>query len=67
MKAAWVEPTISLVRGSVSYARLKLSGAWWLEENGNDMLRIRCAIYNGTFDTVFKSYVENRNREIQSW
>jgi hypothetical protein len=51
----------------ISHARLKLSGAWWLEENGNAMLRIRCAIYNGTFDNVFKFYVENRNREIRPW
>ena len=41
----------------ISHARLKLSGAWWLEANVNAMLRIRCAIYNGTFETVFKSYV----------
>ena len=51
----------------ISHARLKLSGAWWLEENGNAMLRIRCAIYNGTFDKVFKIYVEKRNREIRPW
>jgi len=51
----------------ISHARLKLSGTWWLEENGNAMLRIHCAIYNGTLDNVFKSYVENRNREIRPW
>lgn len=44
----------------ISHARLKLSGAWWLEENGNAMLRIRCAIYNGTFDVSFKSYIESK-------
>ena len=36
------------------HARLKRSGAWWLEANGNGMLRLRCAIYNGTFDRLFK-------------
>src|SRR6266542_2625004 len=41
----------------ISHVRLKLSGAWWLEVNGNAMLRVRCAIYNGTFDKVFKNYV----------
>ena len=51
----------------ISHARLKISGAWWLEENGNAMLRIRCAIYNETFDKVFKLYVEKRNREIRPW
>lgn len=51
----------------ISHARLKLSGAWWLEGNANAMLRVRCAIYNGTFETVFKSYVAKRNREIRDW
>ncbi len=51
----------------ISHARLKLSGAWWLEGNVNAMLRIRCAIYNGTFETVFKSHVAKRNREIRDW
>jgi hypothetical protein len=40
---------------------------WWLEENGNTMRRIRCAINKGAFHMVFKSYVENRNREIRPW
>ncbi|MGH9891090.1 MAG: ISKra4 family transposase [bacterium] len=44
------------------HARLKVSGAWWLEENSNAMLRIRCAIHNGTFETVFRSYVTSKAR-----
>jgi hypothetical protein len=40
----------------ISHTRLKRSGAWWIKENGNAMLRIRCAIYNGTYDRVFDSY-----------
>jgi hypothetical protein len=40
----------------ISHARLKRSGAWWLVENGNGMLRLRCALYNGTFDQVFDLY-----------
>lgn len=51
----------------ISHARLKLSGAWWLEANVNAMLRMRCAVYNRTFETVFKSYAEKRNREIRDW
>ena len=50
----------------ISHVRLKLSGAWWLEENGNAMLRIRCAIYNGTFDKVFKRYIETKKRCSES-
>jgi hypothetical protein len=40
----------------ICHVRLKRSGAWWLEANGNAMLRIR-AIYNGTFDQIFADYV----------
>jgi hypothetical protein len=43
-------------------ARLKRSGAWWLEPNGNGMLRLRCAIVNRTFDRVFNNYVKLRQK-----
>ena len=36
--------------------RLKRSGAWWLVSNCNNMLKLRCSIYNGTFDSVFAAY-----------
>ena len=35
---------------------MKRSGAWWVKETGNGMLRIRCALYNGTYDKVFEKY-----------
>ena len=38
------------------HARMKRSGAWWVEESGNEMLRVRCAMYNGTYDRVFAHY-----------
>ena len=41
----------------ICHVRLKRSGAWWLEANGNAMLRIRCALYNGTFDQIFADYM----------
>ena len=44
------------------HARLKRSGAWWLEDNGNGMLRLRCAIYNGTFDRLFKKYISSKRK-----
>jgi hypothetical protein len=44
----------------ISHARLKRSGAWWLIPNGNNMLRLRCAIYNGTYDRVLQSYIASR-------
>lgn len=36
----------------ICHTRLKRSGAWWVKETGNEMLRIRCALYNGTYDKV---------------
>jgi len=43
----------------ICHTRMKRSGAWWLKENGNEMLRIRCAIYNETYDKVFEKYKKN--------
>ena len=40
----------------ICHTRMKRSGAWWVKETGNAMLRIRCAIYNGTYDGVFQNY-----------
>jgi hypothetical protein len=40
----------------ICHVRMKRSGAWWYVINGNDMLRLRCAIHNGTFDEVFRKY-----------
>lgn len=45
-------------------ARLKRSGAWWLEPNGNGMLRLRCAIANRTFGRVFKTYIKLRLKSL---
>jgi hypothetical protein len=36
----------------ICHVRLKRSGAWWYISNGNQMLALRCAKYNGTFDRV---------------
>ncbi len=40
----------------ICHVRLKRSGAWWYGANGNHMLALRCAKYNGTFERVFKRY-----------
>jgi hypothetical protein len=37
----------------ICHVRLKRSGAWGYEANSNQMLALRCAKYNGTFDQVF--------------
>jgi len=41
----------------ICHTRMKRSGAWWIKENGNGMLLLRCAIANGTFDAAFSGYV----------
>jgi hypothetical protein len=40
----------------ICHTRMKRSGAWWVKETGNEMLAIRCAIYNGTYNKVFENY-----------
>ena len=40
----------------------KRCGAWWVIENGNGMLRLRCALYNGTFQRVFDNYTPYRHK-----
>jgi hypothetical protein len=40
----------------ISHVRLKRSGAWWYVEKANQMLALRCAKYNGTFERVFEAY-----------
>jgi hypothetical protein len=41
----------------IHHTRLKRSGAWWLKPNANQMLAIRCATYNRTFNIVFDRHV----------
>lgn len=50
----------------ICHVRMKRSGAWWVEETGNDMLRIRCALYNGTYDRVFAHHMASHGREPAS-
>jgi len=47
----------------ISHTRMKRSGAWWVKETGNEMLTIRCAINNGTYDEVFEKY---KNAQLES-
>jgi hypothetical protein len=44
----------------ICHVRLKRSGAWWYEESSNQMLALRCAKYNGTFDQVFARYQQEK-------
>jgi hypothetical protein len=38
----------------ICHTRMKRSGAWCVRETGNEMLGIRFAIYNGTYERVFE-------------
>lgn len=40
----------------ICHGRLKRSGAWWYPSLANNMLKLRCAKYNKTFDRVFELY-----------
>lgn len=55
----------------ISHVRLKRSGAWWYETNGNNILKLRCAKYNKTYDKIIelhkqvdreKTYAEFRSK-----
>jgi hypothetical protein len=46
----------------ISHVRLKRSGAWWYVERANEMLALRCAKYNGTFERVFRFYKQRTTR-----
>ena len=50
----------------ISHVRLKRSGAWWIVENGNAILRLRCAMYSGTFDRVFEKYRKESGHDRRS-
>lgn len=41
----------------IGHVRLKRPGAWWYQENSNAVLALRCALYNGTLQRVFRNAV----------
>jgi hypothetical protein len=45
----------------ISNVRLKRSGAWWYPTKANNILKLRCAKYNKTFDRI----MENRIKKIE--
>jgi len=48
----------------IGHVRLKRSGAWWYKTNANNILKLRCAKYNGTYDSVIERYREIDRKEI---
>ena len=49
----------------ISNVRLKRSGAWWYPTNANNILKLRCAKYNGTFDRIMTD-AKRKNKPISS-
>ena len=41
----------------IGHVRLKRSGAWWYITNANNILKLRCAKYNGTYDFIIRKYI----------
>mgnify|MGYP000580150539 CR=1 FL=1 len=48
----------------ICHTRLKRSGAWWLRNNCNKMLKLRCAIWNNTYETAFQEYTSSKTKQI---
>jgi hypothetical protein len=44
----------------ICHVRLKRSGAWGYEASSNQMLALRCAKYNGSFNQVFVRYRQEK-------
>jgi hypothetical protein len=50
----------------ICHNRLKKSGAWWYISNSNNILKLRCAQYNGTFDRIMAKYMSaDRERKYK--
>jgi hypothetical protein len=47
----------------IGHVRLKRSGAWWYKTNANNILKLRCAKYNRTYDTIIKKYKTINNKK----
>ncbi len=50
----------------ISHTRLKRSGAWWYIKNANNILKLRCAKYNGAYDKVIEKYKRNDQERIKN-
>lgn len=46
----------------IANVRLKRSGAWWYPSNANNILKLRCAKYNGTFDRIMEKIRKKKGR-----
>ena len=50
----------------IGHVRLKRSGAWWYITNANNILKLRCAKYNGTYDSIILKYIaQDRKKQYE--
>lgn len=48
----------------IGHVRLKRSGAWWYPTNANNILKLRCAKYNETYDRIIELYRTRDQEQI---
>jgi transposase len=49
----------------IGHVRLKRSGAWWYPTHAQNILKLRCAKYNGTYDRIIDLYKERDQQRIK--
>ena len=50
----------------IGHVRLKRSGAWWYITNANNILKLRCAKYNRTYDSIIQKYIaQDRKKKYE--
>ena len=62
---------LSILSGAIESAnkcicqgRLKKSGAWWYITDSNNILKLRCAQFNGTYDRLIEKYKQIDRKRI---
>ena len=51
----------------ISHVRLKRPGAWWYPSNANNILKLRCAKYNGSYGKIMQLHRRNdRKRRAET-
>jgi hypothetical protein len=48
----------------ICHDRLKKTGAWWYPTGANNVLKLRCAKYSGTFARVMELYRKRTCRRV---
>jgi len=49
----------------ICHVRLKRPGAWWYPSNANNILKLRCAKYNGMYGKVMQLHrLKDRRRKL---